>query len=153
MIFPELLVPVAAKREQPRELVARHVLRPQHLGEASFSVASPHLELPHPILCNDKSLREEEVVGRLCVDVRNAPRIPQDFDRLRKPAEHDRAGVLGESGFRLRGEVGLRRRLCARSDDRGRRREDGGGDRGGSEYGFTRWDSNHRYYLLEHLAE
>ena len=79
----ELLVPVPAERQQPRELVAGHVLRAEHFGQPPLAVAPPHLELPHPILGDDEALREEEIRGGLRVDVRNAPGVAQHLDRAR----------------------------------------------------------------------
>ena len=122
VVLPELLVPVAAEREQPREPVARDVVGPEHFGEPSLAVAAPHLELPHAVLRHDVALREEEVLGVLREDVRDAPAVAQHLDRLAQAEDQDRAVELRERLLRRRVVVGrpAARRLrheCGRGHD------------------------------------
>ena len=103
------------------ELVVPHVLRPHDLGERTFVGAAVHLHLPEPILCLHESLREEEVVYVLRVDVRYSPPVADDLDRIAKPPQRDAAVDPGERGARERGEGGFlsgrRRRNGGEQDD------------------------------------
>ena len=44
--------------------------------------ASPHLHLPEPVLGHHVSLRQEEIVVVLSVDVRDSPLVSDDLDRF-----------------------------------------------------------------------
>ena len=96
VVLAHLLVPVAAEGEQAREAIAGDVVGPEHLGQLALAVAAPHLELPHPVLRHGEALGEEQVVGVLRVDVRDAVLVAQHLHRLAHAAGDDRALVLGQ---------------------------------------------------------
>ena len=89
----------AAVFQQASLAVSRQRRRSEHFGEASFRAAPPHFHLPQAVLRHHEALREEQVFGRLRVDVRDAPAIPDDFDRRFQSRHHRSAVDLREPLF------------------------------------------------------
>ena len=108
MILPVLGVPVAAKLEHSRERVAADVILAKDLGKPAFTVAPPHLELPHPVLRHHKALGEEEVARVLRVDMRHAELVANHFDRLARARDNN--GPIQRCERRLRCGYGVGRR-------------------------------------------
>src|SRR5215203_844255 len=65
----------AAILEQAGLLVSRDRAGAENLGQPSLARSPPHLHLPKAILRRNVSLREEQVLGGLSVDVRHTPRV------------------------------------------------------------------------------
>ena len=124
----------AAIKKEPRRTIARDHRRSEHLGESSETPSAPQIDLPQPVACRVETLREERVVLRLRIDVRDAPGVDKDLDRLVETRDE----VAECWNLRL-----ASRRTCAR------RLSDGSGGqdeqknvRGGEEY-CGKTDSRH----------
>ena len=71
---------VAAVLEEAEADVAPQLVRAQHLGDRAGGLGAPHLELEEAVAGGGVSLREEEVVLGLGVDVVDAPAVADDLD-------------------------------------------------------------------------
>jgi hypothetical protein len=97
-------VHVAAVLEQAGNSVASHRRRPEHLGEAAVALTAPHLHLEEPILGDDVTLRDEEVVLGLRIDVRHAPTVAAHLDGAVERREDHRTVERGEPRLRTLGQ-------------------------------------------------
>jgi hypothetical protein len=61
----------------------------------------PDLHLVEAVLRGYEALREEQVVFRLGVDVRDAPAVAADFDGFFQTGEGEAAFDLGQTGLRF----------------------------------------------------
>ena len=90
------VVPGALILNQPEEAIVLDSLRADDLGQVPGVVAPPQLHLPQTVLGLHVALREEQVVGVFGVDVRDAPAIADDLDRVAKPRNHELAVDLAQ---------------------------------------------------------
>ena len=109
---------VAAVAHQPRHPVARHVVGSEDLRQPALRRPPPEIDLEEPVLRLDESLREEQIVGVLRVDVRDAPAVADDADFVGEAGDRKRAGGLSDARV---GSARRRRRRGGPARTRGRR--------------------------------
>ena len=79
------LGPVAAVTNQPGDSIAPNGGRSQDFSEFARPGPPPQIELEQTIARRDPALGKEQIVGVFRVDVRDAPAVPQNLDRLARP--------------------------------------------------------------------
>ena len=67
--------------------------RPERFGQFACSDSPPEVDLKQSISGGDVSLREEEILHRLGVNVRDTPAVPKDFDRFSQPGDRNIPGA------------------------------------------------------------
>ena len=75
---------ISSGPEQPRRNVPIEGFAPRDLGQGARGLSPPQLELEQPVARGIPSLGEEEVLLRRRIDVRYAPAVGEDLDRLRQ---------------------------------------------------------------------
>ena len=102
MIDGQFLIHIAAEQELPRADIARNFLGSQNLGQRAFGAAAEQLELKQAVARRVITLRKEQVVLVLGIDMRDAPAIFQDLHWLRQSGRQKFffGGQCGMSGER-----------------------------------------------------
>ena len=72
---------VAPILEEPGKLVPLDRAPAQHLGQPALALTTPHFHLEEPVLRRHESLRKEQIVDRLGINVGYSPPVPPHFDR------------------------------------------------------------------------
>ncbi len=81
--------------ERPDEAVRVELGLPEELADAAGPDVAEDLHLPHPLGGMHESLGEEEVVGRVGVDVRDPRLVADHLGRGREPGDLERPAHLG----------------------------------------------------------
>ena len=94
MVVIHLLRHITPKLKQPSAFVPLDCPRSKNLRDGTCGLRTPDLKLEEPVSGSAVTLREEKVVFRLCIDVRDSPSVLDDLYVLFQPGNNESLGIL-----------------------------------------------------------